>query len=64
MAKVEVDVNENEIAREVAQLEGGKVSLSIAQVKEVLACLRHVLGTRSALQILALFEHKECKKCR
>lgn len=46
-------VNWNEIAREVAAHEGGKVNLSIAQVKEVLRCFRIVLWRRykdSALQ--------------
>ena len=33
------DMNMNDIAKEVARLEGGKKQLSIAQIKEVLRCL-------------------------
>lgn len=36
-------VNWNEIARDITKLEGGKVNLPIAQVKEVLRCFRIVL---------------------
>lgn len=39
-------VNWNEIANEVAALEGGKVNLPIAQIKEVLRCFRIVLWRR------------------
>lgn len=39
-------VNWNDIAREIAALEGGKVNLSIAQVKEVLRCFRIVIWKR------------------
>lgn len=45
--------NWNDIARDVCELEGGKVNLTIAQVKEVLRCFRIVLWRRlsgSALQ--------------
>jgi hypothetical protein len=34
----------NELAEEVAKLEGGKVEVNIAQVKEVLHCLGQVLA--------------------
>lgn len=46
-------VDWNEIAREVAALEGKKVAVNIAQIKEVLRCFRIVLWRRykdSALQ--------------
>ena len=43
--------NWNEIAREVAALEGGKVNLPIAQIKEVLRCFRIVLWRRYKLNI-------------
>lgn len=39
-------VNWNEIAHEIAALEGGKVNLPIAQIKEVLRCFRIVLWRR------------------
>lgn len=32
-------MNLNELAKEVAKLEGGKKNLSIAQIKEVIKCL-------------------------
>jgi len=36
-------MNENELATEVTKLEGGKISCSIAQVKEVLKCFKLVM---------------------
>lgn len=44
-------VNWNEIAREVAALEGGKVNVNIAQIKEVLRCFRIVLWRRYKLSM-------------
>lgn len=44
-------VNWNEIANEVAALEGGKVNLPIAQIKEVLRCFRIVLWRRYKLSM-------------
>lgn len=38
--------NWNEIAHEVAALEGKKVAVNIAQIKEVLRCFRIVLWRR------------------
>lgn len=39
-------INWNEIAREVAALEGGKRNLPISQIREVLRCFRIVLWRR------------------
>lgn len=48
-----MQVNWNEIANEVASLEGGKVNLPIAQVKEVLRCFRIVLWRRLGTSAIA-----------
>ena len=42
-------LNLNTLAREITLLEGKKQSISIAQVKEVLACVRQVLGARKTV---------------
>lgn len=36
-------MNLNDLAREIAELEGGKQNLSIAQIKEVVRCLGDIL---------------------
>lgn len=48
--------NLNLLAREIADLEGGKQNLSIAQIKEVLSCLGTILrsmDTKSAFSTIA-----------
>ena len=44
--------NLNDLAKEVANMEGKKVSVSIAQIKEVLRCLRDVLRKLSPKELL------------
>ncbi len=48
-------VNLNDLAKDVCAIEGGKVNLNIAEVKQVLKCLGSVLtekGTEYALAVL------------
>ena len=40
-------MNMNELAKRVSKLEGGKVNLTIAQIKECLACTWEVLYKNS-----------------
>lgn len=49
-------MNLNELAQEISKLEGKKVQVNIAQIKEVLKCLGAVLTdmeTHEALLVLA-----------
>lgn len=55
MAEKTIKMDENELAAEVCKLEEGKVEVNIAQVKEILSCLKQLLAERSASEILVLF---------
>lgn len=48
--------NLNLLAQEVADLEGGKKNLSIAQIKEVLKCLGTILGSMDSKSALITME--------
>ena len=45
-------INENDLAKAVTALEGGKVNLPIGQVKEVIRCLKERLQQEEASSIL------------
>lgn len=50
-------INQNKLARSVCELEGGKVNLPIAQVKEVIACTLRILAfEHKPSEIMALLE--------
>ncbi|CAK0743081.1 hypothetical protein CCP3SC1AL1_110028 [Gammaproteobacteria bacterium] len=52
-------INENVLALEVVKREGGKIGLSIGQVKEVIKLTLKRLGKHKASEIMALVEkHK------
>lgn len=55
-------MNLNELAKEISKLEGGKINLPIAQIKEVLKCLGAILAeleTSDALVVVArVINHK------
>jgi hypothetical protein len=51
-----VAINENALARAVAQREGKKEQLTIAQVKECLCCTLDVLAEFKGSEVLALVE--------
>lgn len=53
MAKLERKLNWNDVARDISELEGKKVQVNIAQIKEVLSCFR-TLFRRYPVQLMKL----------
>lgn len=52
-------MNLNELAKEIAKLEGGKKNLSIAQIKEVVRCLSLIQFQHDVYQVdIATFSKK------
>lgn len=49
-----MNFNLNILAKQISELEGKKVQLSIAQIKEVLKCLGIILGRMSRADMLNL----------
>lgn len=49
-------INENKLAKEASKIEGKKINISIAQIKEVQKCLLDLLATFSEEQILELIK--------
>jgi hypothetical protein len=47
-------MNLNDLAKEVARLEGGEQNLTIAQIKEVIHCVGMVLAELDSLQASVL----------
>lgn len=60
-------MNLNLVAKEIAKREGGKLNLSIAQIKEVLACEWKLYNLLDGVTLLELL-HKQLKtgesKCK
>jgi len=55
MAEQTIKLDENELAAEICKLEEGKVEVNIAQVKEIMSCLKQILSGKTASEILVLF---------
>ncbi|MEM2946778.1 MAG: hypothetical protein QXN96_00885 [Candidatus Bathyarchaeia archaeon] len=55
-------INQNELARKVAQMEGKKVQVNIAQIKEVSRCLLKALGEYKPWEVLRLIERVSGRK--
>ena len=51
-----LDINENALARAITGFEGGKVNLTIAQVKEVMRITLHLLSQERPSRVLMLVE--------
>ena len=52
-------INENKLAKKIADIEGKKYELSIAQIKEVLKITLELLNLEKPSKVLALLEkHK------
>ena len=47
-------MNQNEVAVEVAKKEGGKVNLTIAQIKETVKCYNQVILSKTGIDIAAV----------
>jgi len=45
-------VNLNKIAKEITEMEGGKVNQSIAQIKETMKCMLEIMGCYSDKEII------------
>lgn len=52
-------INQNHLARSVAAAEGGKQSLSVAQIKEVLRLTLDYLADSKPSEVLALLEKRK-----
>jgi hypothetical protein len=57
--ELSMTINENKLAKEIADREGGKLNLTIAQIKEVLRITLDLLSEHTASQILLLIEKHE-----
>lgn len=62
MAKQAAPIDQNDLARDITEAEGGKQSLSIAQVKEVLRLTLEALAKHRPASVLKLvYAHKKAK---
>lgn len=52
-------INKNLLAQSVAESEGKKVSVNLAQIKEVIRCTLEVLSCYHHSQVLAMLEEIE-----
>lgn len=53
-------INENDLAKAIAEREGLKVQVDIAQIKEVLRVTLDILGEKAPSEVLRLVEKHEC----
>ena len=51
-----VNMNQNDIAKEISIMEGGAENLSIAQIKEVMKCYNHLLAREESWEILKMLK--------
>ena len=49
-------INQNDIARQVSKIEGGKQELSIAQIKEVMKIYNTVLAQEEPFEVLKMLK--------
>jgi len=49
-------INENKFAVRVANLEGGRAEVNVAQIKEILKIVLDLLAERKASEVMALIE--------
>lgn len=57
-------INENTLARDICAAEGGKVSVSIGQVKEILKLTLNELAAGDPYEVMALIRKHRKKSCK
>lgn len=56
---IEIKMNLNSLAKIITEMEGGKVPLNIAQVKEVIRCTQVYLAAEYGIKIVGLSKPKK-----